>query len=307
MLKREHATADERLPKLVAEVARSVRRLYQNLLRCLVKPLAHRQYRLPRAVAAVGQPGVGRHVDSRACYGPRAHATAHAVANLASRARGGAVERLDGCREIVGLGLQRDDALDVFHSKIVARRLVAGCKLLHHGPAGKGNVVFISRENLVWVFLGCLLDKGKEARLHLLAVYDKRAAEYLVAAVLRVDLGEAEYLGVGKRAPQLAFNLVQILNFFLRKGQALLLVVLFKVFDVLYRLRLVVDGEYGLVEPVVHPLQHRVVVGILARHGEILFDAGYAMEVHVLRYLHGIGTPRSDHLAARSDEEAFKT
>ena len=128
-----------------------------------------------------------------------------------------------------------------------------------------------------------------------------------MAAVLRVDLGEAEYLGVGKRAPQLAFNLVQILNFFLRKGQALLLVVLFKVFDVLYRLRLVVDGEYGLVEPVVHPLQHRVVVGILARHGEILFDAGYAMEVHVLRYLHGIGTPRSDHLAARSDEEAFKT
>ncbi len=50
VLERQQRTADQRLSELVAEVARTVRCLDENLFGCLVQPLAHGQYLLPYAV-----------------------------------------------------------------------------------------------------------------------------------------------------------------------------------------------------------------------------------------------------------------
>ena len=72
------------------------------------------------------------------------------------------------------------------------------------------------------------------------------------------------------------------------------------------RFRLPVGRKYVLVQPLVHTLQHRVVVCILIFHREILFDAGNAVQSHVLGDFHGVGTPGSNHLAARADEMSFQ-
>ena len=58
----------------------------------------------------------------------------------------------------MGLCLQRDDTLDVFHTEIVARRLVGRGELLYDGTLGEGDIILIGGENLVGVLLGGLLD-----------------------------------------------------------------------------------------------------------------------------------------------------
>ena len=93
------------------------------------------------------------------------------------------------------------------------------------------------------MLLGGLLDECEEAGGALLTVDDKRAAEDLVTAVLRVDLCEAEDLGVSQRPSVLLFYLMEIFDFLRTQRQALLLVVLLDVVDVLDGLRLMVDGE----------------------------------------------------------------
>ena len=126
-----------------------------------------------------------------------------------------------------------------------------------------------------------------------------------MAAVLRVYLRESEYLGVGQWSVELCLDLVQILYLLGRKRESLLLVVFLKILHVLYRFRLVVHGEYVLVESVVHALQHRVVLSVLALDREELFYTRNAVKIHVLCNLYGIRTPRSDHLAARTHEVSF--
>ena len=120
--------------------------------------------------------------------------------------------------------------------------------------------------------------------------------------MLGVNLCESENLGVGERTAQLLLHIVKILDFLGRESQTFFLVVFLKVVNALDWLRLVVDGEDGLVETVVHTLEHRVVVGILGFNGEIFLDALNAIKTHVLCYFHGVGTPWSNHLTARSDE-----
>ena len=95
---------------------------------------------------------------------------------------------------------------------------------------------------------------------------------------------------------------MQILNFFRRQRQTFLLVVFLKVVNVLDRLRLVVNSEDALVESVVHALQHRVVVGILAAYGEVFLYTRNAVQIHVLCNLNGICAPGCNHLAARAYE-----
>ena len=235
-----------------------------------------------RPLLAFLQTGVGRHVDSRSGNGPRTRAAAHAVAYLSSRARGGAIERLHSGWEVVDLGFERNHALDIRRPEVVACALVGGGKLLDNRPLRESHIVFVGGKYLAGILRGGLLDHGKERTLHLLTVDDECAAEYLVAAVLGVDLGETEYLGVGEWPPVLFFYLVQILHFLGRQCQSLLLVVGFEVFHVPDGLRTVLHREYLLVEPVVHALQHWVVVGLFRAHGEVFLYTRNAVKTHVL-------------------------
>ena len=118
---------------------------------------------------------------------------------------------------------------------------------------------------------------------------------------------KAENLRVCERSAKLLLHVVQILYFLWRQGKTFLLVINLKVFNVLYRLWLVVDGEDVLVQPVIHSLQHRVVFGILGIYREIFLNTQNAVEIHVLCNLYGIRTPWCNHLTSWSDEISVKT
>ena len=92
----------------------------------------------------------------------------------------------------MGLGLERDDALDVLYLEVVSGRLVLGSELLNHGALGKSHIVLVCRQYLAGVLLGGLLYHRKQARFHLFAIDDEGTAENLVTAVFRVNLGEAK-------------------------------------------------------------------------------------------------------------------
>ena len=73
----------------------------------------------------------------------------------------------------MGFGFQRDNALYVFCTEVVARALVFRGKLLNYRALRKGYVVLVCRQNLARVLGCCLLDHGKQRALHLLAVDDE--------------------------------------------------------------------------------------------------------------------------------------
>ena len=204
----------------------------------------------------------------------------------------------------MGLGLQRDDALDGLHLEEVGRGLVLGGELLHHRTLGKGHIILVGGEYLARMVLGRFLDEREEARRTLLTVDDKRTAEDLVAAVLGVDLRKTEDLTVGERSSVLLLNLVEVGYLLRTQREALFLVVLLDIVHVFDGLRLVIDGEDRLVEAVVHTLEHAVVLGVLVGDGEELLYTRNAAETHVLRDLNGIRTPRRNHLTARTDKVA---
>ena len=106
------------------------------------------------------------------------------------------------------LRLQGDDALDVLHLEIVGLRMVCRGKLLDDGSFGKGHVILVGGYDFVGILLGGLLDHLEEGRLLLLAVDDERAAEYLVAAMLGVNLCKAEDFAVGQRTAEVLLHLL---------------------------------------------------------------------------------------------------
>ena len=193
MLKREHGTSDERLAEFVAEVARTIGGLDQNLLRGLIQPLAHWQQFFPATQTALMVAGIAGHIHCGSGDRPGTYTTTHSVADLTTRTGGSAVERLNCGWEVMGLGLQGDDRFYIFHLEIVARGMVLRSKLLHHRALGERHVVFISRQNLMWILLSGLLNHLEERRFFLLSVDDEGATKNLVAAMLRVDLGETEH------------------------------------------------------------------------------------------------------------------
>ena len=315
VLERQYGAADQGLAELVAEVAGTVGCLDQYLLGCLVEPFSHGQEFLPFAGTAVVlcaqivvlQTGVGGHVHRCACYWHGAYATAHTVAYFAATAGGGSVERLHGGGEVVRLGFKRDNAVHLLNPVEVRFGMVGRCEQLHLWAAAEGHVVLVGRQYMVGVLLRGLLDHLEQAALFLLAVDDEGTAEYLVTAVLAVDLCKTEYLGVCQVATQLTLHTVQVLYLLGAQCQALLLVVGVQVCYLQDGLGLDVHAEDVLVQAVlVHALQHGVELGVLVGHGEILLYAFYAVDVHVLGYLHSIGAPRGDHLAARANETSLQ-
>ena len=113
------------------------------------------------------------------------------------------------------------------------------------------------------MLLGGLLDEGEEGTFLLLSVDDECATEYLVTAMLGVNLCETEYLGVGERTSVLLLHVVEILYLLWRQGKSLLLVELLQIVYKLDGLRSMADGEDRLVEAIVHSLEHGVMVSIL--------------------------------------------
>ena len=149
--------------------------------------------------------------------------------------------------------------------------------------------------------LACrLLDQGKQRRGAFLSVDNESSSENLVAAVLRIDLGKAEHLGVSQFPAKLLLHLMEVVYLCRREGESFLFVIRLQVVDVADRGGLDVHRENLLIQTVVHSLQHGVVVGVRARHGEVLLNATDAAEVHVLRDFNGVRAPRCNHLAART-------
>ena len=262
VLEGEHRTADQWLSELITEVGGTIRCLDQYLLGSLVQPLTNRQDILP-VTLVIFYARIRCHIDGCSGNRPGTYTTTHTVTDLTTCSCGGTIEGLYRGGEVVGLCLQRDDALDVLNTEIVARRLVGWGKLLYNRTLCEGDIIFIGRENLVGILLRGLLDHRKETRLHLLAVDDKGTTEYLMTAVLGVDLGKTEYLGVCQRTTVLFLNLMEVLYLLRREGESFLLVILFQIVHILDGLRLDIDGENLLIQPVVHTLQHGVVLSIL--------------------------------------------
>ena len=67
-----------------------------------------------------------------------------------------------------------------------------------------------------------------------------------------------------------------------------------------------VDREDVLIEAFVETLEHGIMLGLGIVHREILLDALNALNGHVLRDLHSVGTPRCYHLAAGTYEGAVE-
>ena len=126
------------------------------------------------------------------------------------------------------------------------------------------------------MLLGRTLDQTEQRRGHRLAVDDELTVEYLVAAVLRVDLREAEHLAVGQLAPDAAADAFQIGDFLVAQGQSLLPVVRRHVVDVDDRIGLLADREDLLVDRAVLALQHRVERDVFAFRLDELLDAADA-------------------------------
>ena len=301
MLEGEQRAADEGLSEFVTEVRGTVRCLNQNLLGRLVEPGAGSHGPLFPFAALFGA-GIGRHVYGSTGNRQAGTATAQTVANLTTRTGSGTVEGLDRGGEVVRLGLERDDGLYVFDFKKVGLLRIHRGKLLDHRAGIESHIVLVGRYQAVGVVLRCLLDELEERALFLLSVDDKHAVEDFVAAVLRVYLRETEHLAVGELAADFTAQLVEVVDFVGAQGQTLLLVVGSQVVDVDDGVGTFVDFENLAVDAVVESLQHLVKLGLVVLDREELLDAGNAGESHVLRNLYRIGTPRGNHLFARSYE-----
>ena len=69
MLEGQYRTANQGLAKLVTEVGSTIRSLDQNLLRCLIEPLANGQNVLPVAILVLNT-RIGSHIDGSTCDRP---------------------------------------------------------------------------------------------------------------------------------------------------------------------------------------------------------------------------------------------
>ena len=304
VLEGEQRTADQRLTELVTEVACTIRCLDQNVGRSLIEPLTRGHLRLPRV--RVVQTRISGHIHRSTCNGERALTTSDTVADLTARTRRCTVERLYGCGEVMGLGLDRDNALEILNRKVIRHIVTLGCELLNNRTLQECAVVLVSRRNAIGVSLCCMLDQVEQRRRFLLAIDHERTAEDLVAAVLRIHLRETEHLAVGQRATHLLAYLFEVCDLLLAQSQTLSLVVALDVIDIDDLLGLFVDNVDRLIQSLVATIQHRIERGVLAVGNELL-DAADTFQTHILGNFHSIGTPRGDHFAAWTDELTVDT
>ena len=147
-----------------------------------------------------------------------------------------------------------------------------------------------------------LFDQTEQRRVFFFSVDDKLSVEYFVAAVLRIDLRKTEHLAVGQFPAQPSAQLFEVGDFVITEGESLLLVVCDHIVDVYDRVGLLADCIDVLIDRMVFSAQHRVERSLFVVGFNELFDTFDTLQTHVLRDLYGVGTPRSDHFATRTDE-----
>ena len=157
MLECEDGPCDEWLTELVSEVRSAVGCLDENLFGSLVEPLPDGQNLLPFVFFRCSW--IARHVDGCACNGPRSCASTHAVAYLAACACAGSVEGFHRGREVVCLGFEADDALNVAHLEPVGRAVVCRSELLYDRTLTECHIILIGGDDVMGVLLGGFLDE----------------------------------------------------------------------------------------------------------------------------------------------------
>lgn len=151
MLVGEERAANHRLSELITEIAGAVGSLDKNLRGGLIEPLADTDTILPRAI--IGETGVGSHIDSSTRHWQRACATAHTVADLAAAARSRTVERLDSCREIVGLSLKGENRVDIFSLELGGNVGALGSELHGDGALYECYIILVGRNEVARIGL----------------------------------------------------------------------------------------------------------------------------------------------------------
>ncbi|KAJ0163110.1 hypothetical protein CTA2_3501 [Colletotrichum tanaceti] len=180
------------------------------------------QVDLPRGLL-IGNQQVRHPETAETGFGGRTATDGTLVANLTSCTGGGTGEGGDGGGVIVRLDLDKD--VDDLLGKLpatsgVVRGPEAGGLSLEHG-----GIVTVGGDGEVGVGLVGVLDHAKESVAHLLLVDGPVGVELLVAAVLRVNLGEHEELHVVGVAAEALEDLDEVLDLGVVHGQAELLVV----------------------------------------------------------------------------------
>ena len=302
MLEGEQRTADQRLTELITEVACAIRGLDQDVGRSLIEPLARGHLCLPRV--RVVQTRISGHIHRRTCNGERSLATCDTVADLTTSTSRCTVERLNGSGEVMGLGLDRDNALEILNRKVIRYIVTLGSKLLNNGTLQECAVVLVCRGYAIGVGFGRMFDQVEQRRGLLLAIDYERTTEDLMTAVLRVHLRETEDLAIGQRAPHLLAHLFEVCDLLLAQCQTLSAVVALDVVDIYDLLGLFVDDVDRLIQCIIATIQHRVERCRVAVHEELL-DTADTLQTHILSDLHSVGAPRGDHFAAGADEFAL--
>src|SRR5690606_1691050 len=148
------------------------------------------------------------------------------VANLAARAGGGAGERRNGGRVVVGFHLHQD----VYGFLIGS--VLAGLRVRVETPGSVaddyGGVVLVRGQHTLTVHLEGVLDHHEQGLFLALAVDVPAGIEDLVPAVFGVGLGEHHQFDVVGVAAQVTEALYQVVDLVLGQGQTQLGVGLFQ-------------------------------------------------------------------------------
>ena len=180
----------------------------------------------------VVQTRISGHIDRSTCNGERTLTTCDTVADLTTGTGCCAVEWLNGSGEVMGLGLDRNYALEILNRKVIRHIVTLGSKLLNNGTLQECAVILVCRGYAIGVGFGRMLDQVEQRRRFLLAIDHERTAEDLMTAVLRVNLRETEYLAIGQRATHLLAHLFEVCDLLLAQCQTLSAVVALDVVDI---------------------------------------------------------------------------
>ena len=215
VLESPEITAQVRAPEFVVVVGAADRRLNHDLQRrgdargpsFSAFPRLHKPRNTQVGHAEAGQPGL----RTPAAPGRRL------VADFAAGAGGGAGERRDGGRVVVGLDLYQD-GLRLLNAAVTPRFGIHN-EAARRGACDDGGVVFIRRQHAVRR-AGVRVPDHLKQRLFAAAPVERPfGVEQLVAAVFGVGLREHHQFGVGRRARLVAVVIEQIGDFVRRQRE----------------------------------------------------------------------------------------